>query len=171
MTHSRIIFHLIQKCSESAKRASWYLFNETTSLSKSVQSSDIKCQECPGRKVDSRCKKRVCFERECFERVFFFSSEKGPRSKFPPSNANLTAKSKQNGRAWSERRYENREDEKEKRAHVSGSRGDNALVCWHSETFREGYQLIASSLQFLDSVRQNLVPVKEIQHEIIALSV
>ena len=56
------------------------------------------------------------------------------------------------------------------RAHVGSSRGDNALVCWHSETFCDGYQLIASSLQFLDSVRQDLVPVKENQQEFIALS-
>jgi len=65
---------------------------------------------------------------------------------------------------------EQRGKSKKEGAHVGSSRGDNALVRWHSETFCEGYQLISSSLQFLDSVRQDLVPIKEIQHKLIALS-
>ena len=60
--------------------------------------------------------------------------------------------------------------ESEKETHVGSSRSNDTLIRWHSETFCDGYQLIASSLQFLDSVRQDLVPVKENQQGFIALS-
>ena len=72
---------------------------------------------------------KECGERECSERECFFKIKKiSPRSKFPPSNANLTEKG--NGRARGQKVPWNKEEKAKRKGLTSGVPG--ATTLWYA---------------------------------------